>query len=343
MLQLTASGSEPYAAAPKRIQIACAAGAYGELVSEYLLAALLAFYHNLHLHRNHQLQHVWASPQPVSTLRGKTILILGGGDIGCCFARRIRSQNARAIGVIRSRCICAHAFDRLCTLDELDELLPQADAVALCIPGTPENHHLFDLGRLRTMKPGSVLLNAGRGNLVDTEALCTVLREGQLGGAILDVVEPEPLPQEHPLWDFENVILTPHDAGNFRAMPEALSDAIAEIAYQNFIRFLHAQPLINAMVSSDSIGYAQADPSVLRGYSSSHHRQERTDIFCALLSSYAPVVSTNSTRIPAPALGRRTLTRIGPAPLTAAGSSMFRPRASNSALAFSTSSTQNAM
>lgn len=247
LLQLTASGSEPYAAAPKRIRIAGAAGAYGELVSEYLLAALLAFYHNLHLHRNHQLRHIWASPQPVSTLRGKNILILGGGDIGCCFARRIRSQNARAIGVIRSRCISAHAFDRLCTLDELDELLPQADAVALCIPGTPENRHLFDLRRLRMMKPGSVLLNAGRGSLVDTEALCTVLREGPLGGAVLDVVEPEPLPPEHPLWDFENVILTPHDAGNFRAMPEALSDAIAEIACQNFIRFLHAQPLINAI------------------------------------------------------------------------------------------------
>lgn len=247
LLQLTASGSEPYAAAPKRIRIADAAGAYGELVSEYLLAALLAFYHNLHLHRNHQLRHIWASPQPVSTLRGKNILILGGGDIGCCFARRIRSQNARAIGVIRSRCISAHAFDRLCTLDELDELLPQADAVALCIPGTPENRHLFDLRRLRMMKPGSVLLNAGRGSLVDTEALCTVLREGPLGGAVLDVVEPEPLPPEHPLWDFENVILTPHDAGNFRAMPEALSDAIAEIACQNFIRFLHAQPLINAI------------------------------------------------------------------------------------------------
>lgn len=246
LLQLTASGSEPYAAAPKRIRIAGAAGAYGELVSEYLLAALLAFYHNLHLHRNHQLRHIWASPQPVSTLRGKNILILGG-DIGCCFARRIRSQNARAIGVIRSRCISAHAFDRLCTLDELDELLPQADAVALCIPGTPENRHLFDLRRLRMMKPGSVLLNAGRGSLVDTEALCTVLREGPLGGAVLDVVEPEPLPPEHPLWDFENVILTPHDAGNFRAMPEALSDAIAEIACQNFIRFLHAQPLINAI------------------------------------------------------------------------------------------------
>lgn len=247
LLQLTASGSEPYAAAPKRIRIAGAAGAYGELVSEYLLAALLAFYHNLHLHRNHQLRHIWASPQPVSTLRGKNILILGGGDIGCCFARRIRSQNARAIGVIRSRCISAHAFDRLCTLDELDELLPQADAVALCIPGTPENRHLFDLRRLRMMKPGSILLNAGRGSLVDTEALCTVLREGPLGGAVLDVVEPEPLPPEHPLWDFENVILTPHDAGNFRAMPEALSDAIAEIACQNFIRFLHAQPLINAI------------------------------------------------------------------------------------------------
>lgn len=246
-LQLTASGSERYTSLFGRLPMASAAGAYGPIVSEYMLSALLAFYHNLHLHRNNQIRHRWGLPGPITLLAGQRILILGTGDIGRCFAEHLKALGAVTIGVFRSKCPEQGPFDQLCPLPELDGLLPRADVVAICIPGTPENRQLFDLRRLRTMKAGSLLINVGRGSIVDTDALCRVLREGPLSGAILDVVEPEPLPPRHPLWDFENVLLTAHDAGNFRSMPPALAQRIGELACQNLHRFVNQLPLLNSL------------------------------------------------------------------------------------------------
>ena len=246
-LQLTASGSEPYAPFFGRLPMASAAGAYGPIVSEYMLAALLAFYHNLHLHRNDQIRHHWGQPGPITLLSGQRVLILGTGDIGRCFAGHLKALNAHTVGVARTPGQRPEVFDRLSPLAELDSLLPQADVVAICIPGTPENRRLFDLQRLQTMKNDSLLINVGRGSIVDTDALCQVLREGPLAGAILDVVEPEPLPPQHPLWEFENVILTAHDAGNFRSMPPALAQRIGDIACENLHRFVNSLPLLNSL------------------------------------------------------------------------------------------------
>lgn len=245
-LQLTASGTENYRYAPARIQIAGAAGAYGEIVSEYMLAALLGFYHNLHIYRDNQRQCKWGDSHPITTIKGKSIVILGGGSIGCAFARLVRAMGATAIGIVRSRCLSPHAFDRLQVLSELENELAQADVVALCIPGIPENYKILNAAVLSSIRRSAILLNVGRGNLVDTEALYRFLQSGHLGGAILDVVDPEPLPKEHPLWRLDNVIITPHDAGNFRSMPTELSSSIADLACQNIQRFLQKQPLINA-------------------------------------------------------------------------------------------------
>lgn len=246
-LQLTASGSDRYTSLFGHLPMASATGAYGPIVSEYMLASLLAFYHNLHLHRNNQIRHQWGLPGPITLLAGQKVLILGTGDIGLCFAKHLKAFGAVTIGVFRSKQPEPGAFDQLCALTALDELLPQADVVALCIPGTPENQRLFDLKRLRTMKKGSLLINVGRGSIVDTDALCQVLREGPLAGAILDVVEPEPLPPQHPLWELENVLLTAHDAGNFRSMPPALAQRIGDIACQNLHRFVNHLPLLNSL------------------------------------------------------------------------------------------------
>lgn len=246
-LQLTASGSERYASLFGRLPMASATGAYGPIVSEYMLAALLAFYHNLHLHRNNQIRHQWGLTGPITLLAGQRVLILGTGDIGRCFAKHLKPLGAITTGVFRSKRPEPGAFDQLCTLAGLDEVLPHSDVVAICIPGTPENQRLFDLKRLQAMGKSSVLINVGRGSIVDTDALCQVLREGPLAGAILDVVDPEPLPPQHPLWEFENVLLTAHDAGNFRSMPPALAQRIGDIACQNLHRFVNHLPLLNSL------------------------------------------------------------------------------------------------
>ncbi len=245
LLQLTASGSEIYTGHGSSYCVTSATGAYGSVVSEYMLAALLSFYHRLHIYRNQQMQHLW-QPAGVSTgISGKTVLILGTGDIGCQFAQKVKALGGHTVGLVRSSCRHPEFFDRLLPLDALDTILPQADVAALCIPGTAENRRLFSYPRLRTMASHAVLINVGRGTLVDTDGLYRCLKEQTLAGAILDVTDPEPLPADHPLWDMPNVILTPHCAGSFRNMPAELIQGIVDIACDNFRRYHAGLPLRN--------------------------------------------------------------------------------------------------
>lgn len=244
-LQLTSSGFELYIKDSYPFLIASATGAYGQTVSEHMLTALLAFYHNLHLYRDNQKNHIWKNAGPVTTIQGQKILIVGTGSIGGHFAKLLKIFGAVVYGVARSKCIFPEVFDKIYPSSELDTILPSVDVAALCVPGTTENRHLFNLNRLKLLRHDSILINVGRGNIVDTEALCQVLDSGHLSGAILDVTDPEPLPSKHPLWDYPNVMITPHDAGGFRYMTPSLIQAIVSITCENLKRYSEHEPLLN--------------------------------------------------------------------------------------------------
>lgn len=134
----------------------------------------------------------------------------------------------------------------------LEEWLPLADAVVLCLPANASTRHMLSAGRIALLKKGAVVLNAGRGSAVDTDALCRALYDGRIGGAALDVTDPEPLPPEHPLWHAPNTILTPHVSG-LLSQPENFEKA-AGICVENLRRFLAGQPLLNQV--DRSTGYA---------------------------------------------------------------------------------------
>ena len=127
-------------------------------------------------------------------------------------------------------------LDELYTTEELEKLLPRADFVALALPNTPETKGIMTEERLRMMKRTAFLINVGRGNAIDSEALNRVLRDGWLGGCAVDVTEPEPLPEDHPLWDAPRMIITPHIAGKFN-LPETF-ERIIRIAGENLEKFL---------------------------------------------------------------------------------------------------------
>ncbi len=136
-----------------------------------------------------------AGRRPLSALwwAAKT-LVVGMGDIGGEFAKRMHALGSQVVGIRRSQAQKPAYVERLCQMDALETLLPEMDIVAICLPGTEQTKHLFDEAKLRSMKQGALLVNVGRGNIVDTNALCRVLESGHLSGACLDVVEPEPLP-----------------------------------------------------------------------------------------------------------------------------------------------------
>ena len=125
------------------------------------------------------------------------------------------------------------------------EMLPKADYVACVLPGTQETWHLFDAERLKKLKPDAILINAGRGSAIDSYALNNALRTGTIGGACLDVVEPEPLPTDHPLWEAPNLLLTPHISG-FYHLHETL-DRILAIALGNLRALVNGEPIRNVV------------------------------------------------------------------------------------------------
>jgi len=209
-----------------------ASGAYGQAISEYLLAALLSLYKLLPRYRDNQNKKVWEDLGRMRSLRGQTVLVVGAGSIGGAFAQLARALGAgEIIGVRRSEAFAHPPFDAMHTLDALDELLPLADVVSLSLPQTEETKGLMDARRFALMKEESVILNVGRGSAIDEAALLGALRSGRLWGAALDVTDTEPLPQDNPLWEEPRVLLTPHVSGRYNL--DATWENVVDIAIHN--------------------------------------------------------------------------------------------------------------
>ena len=243
------AGVDPYlvpGVLPEGVALTCAAGAYGPAVSEHMLAMLLAIYKRLPAYRDQQQAHIWKDLGHVRSLRGETVLVGGTGDIGRHFARLCRALGAsKIIGLHRSDAP-AEDFDQTFPLSAIDDLLPQADVVALALPHNEDTAGLLDRRRLLLMKQDAVLLNAGRGSVVDCAALAEVLAQGHLLGAGLDVTDPEPLLPDHPLWDAPRAFLTPHTAGGYNHMQVTL-DQLQELFLDNLRCWLNGQPLRSRM------------------------------------------------------------------------------------------------
>lgn len=204
---------------------------------------LLELFKKLHSYRDAQHLHQWKSLGRVRSIEGSTVLVLGMGDIGGEFARKVKALGATVIGVRRTDTRKPDYVDELYLTEELDSLLPRADVVAVTLPGNRETAGMVSRKRIESMKEGAVLLNVGRGVIVDTEALCDGLESGHLGGVGLDVTDPEPLPQNHRLWDLPNAVITPHISG-FYHLPETL-ERIVRISAENLRAYVSGNPLRN--------------------------------------------------------------------------------------------------
>ncbi len=190
------------------------AGIYGVPISEHLLALMLALSHQiggsvLNMPTGH-----WGNVPHCRELTGSTVAIVGYGDIGSHLAALLRPFHCTVLGFKRSPVEKPDGVDEMLYGDDgLEDLMARADYVCICLPGTEKTRSLIDRRRIALMKPTAALINIGRGYIVDTEALTEALATGQIAGAGLDVTEPEPLPQAHPLWSLPNTIITPHISG----------------------------------------------------------------------------------------------------------------------------------
>ena len=212
-IQLTSAGFDRVPMAyvqAHRIEIHNARGVYSIPMAEHAVGGVLTLYRRLHDFHTFQTERKWQKIRDLEELNGKTVLILGCGNVGTECAKRFVAFGCRVIGVdvaVRNDV----NYQEMLPLEQLDACLPTADIVVLTLPLTNETRHLLDARRLSLLKERAVVVNIARGAVVDQGALFSELKTSRLR-AVLDVFEEEPLPSDNPLWNLQNVVLTPHSS-----------------------------------------------------------------------------------------------------------------------------------
>ena len=228
------------------IVVTTASGVYSGPLAEFVLMAMLQHAKDLNRLRRDKAEKLWRRGA-TGTLERKSLCVVGMGSIGRAIAARARPFGMRVVGVKRTvhddDAAWEHA-DHLYTTSDLWTALGEADFVAVTLPGTPETRHLLDAEAIASMKPGAYFCNVGRGAVVDEAALVEALRGGHLSGAALDVFEVEPLPEENPLWEMENVIVSAHTTD---VVPELINAAQTDLFCENLRRYLGGEELINVL------------------------------------------------------------------------------------------------
>ncbi|MEQ9331775.1 D-2-hydroxyacid dehydrogenase [Thalassobaculum sp.] len=223
-------------------------GVHAEKTAESALMAVLMLNNRIPAYVTDQRARRWA-PVFATPVVGKTVAVVGVGEMGHAAARAFRRAGLRVLGVRRGG-RPRRSVDRMVGPDRLHEVLAEADFVHVATPLTEETRHLIDGRAMDAMKPGAGLVKFGRGPVVDVDALAERLRDGRLGGAVLDVHDPEPLPSGSPLWDVPNLILTPHVSSDddVSYVPKTL-----DLVFDNLGRLLAGRPLRNRV--RPALGY----------------------------------------------------------------------------------------
>ena len=235
-VQLTSAGLDRVPMdemAARGIKVCNARGVYSIPMAEYAVHGVLSLYKQSQFFAGNQKEHLWMKHRNVIELYGKRVLIVGAGNVGTECAKRFSAFGAKVRGVdLYPR--RDDFYDEILPLDALADELSAADVIVLTLPLTEETKHLFDDVAFAKVKAGAVLVNIARGAVVKTEALIEALLTNKLGGAVLDVFEEEPLSPDSPLWEMENVILTPHNSfvgdGNGERLFDVIKDNLERTA-----------------------------------------------------------------------------------------------------------------
>lgn len=246
-MQLSSAGSDIFQKEgfPEQAILTNATGGYGLAISEHMIGMLFMLIRKLHLYRDNQQNQLWQSEGDVLQVEGSTTLVIGMGDIGTEFAKRMKAMGSYVIGVRRSNTKASAYADEIHLIDDLDELLKRADIISLSVPETEDTRQILSRQRIELLKENAIILNVGRGTAIDTEALCDALYEHKIWGAGLDVTDPEPLPEGHRLWKAKNLVLTPHVSGGYSL--KSTYNKILDICINNYKAFVNGEEMKNVV------------------------------------------------------------------------------------------------
>jgi phosphoglycerate dehydrogenase-like enzyme len=245
------------------ITLTSANGAHTPHMPEWVLSVILSHAYKLPLSWEYQHKQVWGGGEhrqlfTPRELRGQTVGIVGYGAIGREIARLAKALGLRVLATKRTETSSTKYDgyaapgtgdpegalpDAYFTMGQLPELLKQSDIVILLVPLTNDTRNLIGANELAQMKPDALLINIGRGGLIDQQALMSAMTNNVIGGAVLDVTDPEPLPSDHPLWRTPNVLITPHVAG----LSAHYNDNVVRVFAENLRRYANGEALVNVV------------------------------------------------------------------------------------------------
>lgn len=244
-LQLASAGVNQYLDLDNSVTLTNAAGAYDEAIAEYLLAETLAITKKLYGYYNQQKEKKWQSLGKVKSIKDLNIVCLGMGNIGKRYAKTMHLLGANICGVNKRMHEKPDYVKELYTMENLDTVLANADIVCATLPHTNETVHMFDYERLHKIKEGAILMNVGRGSLINEDDLVMVMKEKYLSACYLDVCEKEPLDKNSELWGLDNVYITPHITGGRNN--DASIENVENIFYKNLVHYLNNEKLENVI------------------------------------------------------------------------------------------------
>ena len=215
LLQLESAGNDRYLNIPSHITLCNASGSFGWAIAEYVIGQVLAWRRKFYQYYDAQKAGFWQKRLGASGIYGSTFVILGCGDLGTHIAKYAKALGAKTIGVRKNAHRQADYFDEIYGNEAFMEVLKDGDVVVNTLPHTLDSMHLLTDKHFDVMKESAIFVNVGRGSVVSLDVLTNALVAKKIEAALLDVYEVEPLPQEHPLWKLDNVIMTPHISGTF--------------------------------------------------------------------------------------------------------------------------------
>jgi phosphoglycerate dehydrogenase-like enzyme len=231
---------------PSGVPVTNVRGVRTGIIAGHAITLMMGLMRGFQVFQGYRQAHTWAKDEMshvVLTAEGKTLVIVGMGDIGHDCARKAKAFDMTVVGVSREGKAGGN-FDEVVPRGQLHDILPKADVLLLALPLDDETRHIIGAREIALMKPSAMIVNIARGALIDEAALIAALQEKRIAGAAMDVVETEPLPADSPLWDMENVFFSPHIAGHSDA---ASKHALAEMIADNLRRFAAGEPLRNVM------------------------------------------------------------------------------------------------
>ena len=243
-LQLAAVGYDKYIAKgilKDDVLLTNAVGVHTREVAEHVFAVMLMMIKNGQLYRDDQHRHLWRDEGKVKSFQDLKVTIVGFGDIGSCLAKMCKALGMYVIGVKRKPIAKPDCLDELYLSSDLRKAISDADVIVSVLPGNKENEHLFDLDTFKAMREDSIFINAGRGNLYTEDTLKEVLDKKIIKAVAADVFAKEPLPQDSDLWDYPNLYITPHAAGNFHL--DLAHKLFVELVEENLKRYLSNEEL----------------------------------------------------------------------------------------------------